>query len=73
MDVSSCWTLGRHTNAHRRLHTRQLGLIHICGRGKMDESVKEAVAPDMSVGLHAKFDGDGFDRESDSGTAYSPY
>jgi hypothetical protein len=39
----------------------------------MDESVKEAVAPDMSVKLYAKFDGDGFDPQSDFGTAYAPY
>jgi hypothetical protein len=37
-------TPGERTDAHRRLHTRQLGLIHICGRGKRNFSVEEAVA-----------------------------
>jgi hypothetical protein len=39
----------------------------------MDESVEEAVATDVSAELHAKFGGDEFERESESGIVYAPY
>jgi hypothetical protein len=39
----------------------------------MDEWVEEAVATDVSAGLYAKFGGDEFERESESGIVYAPY
>lgn len=62
----------KRTNAHRRLHTRQLGLIHICGRGKRSFSVKEAVAADRLVERYTKFVGDMFERQSNCGMVDAP-
>jgi hypothetical protein len=63
---------GERTNAHRRLHTRQLGLIHNCGREKMGDSVEEAIAANELVGGFEKFVGERLELHNDGVVVYAP-